>query len=167
MPIVEGVDPVGRILYCSIALEKLAAEVYRELAARLSTRNPALLLEVLSTESEAHAKILEKLAEAIEVELRPAQCRELVGYAYENLEEIKALLKSGDTVSATLELLLSKLSLVEISSEETYHKILLPLLKVIASTTGVAEVLEKIAKDESYHEELLELIRRAVLGGSS
>jgi len=120
---------VKRHTYCSIALESLVSELlslYSE-KLRASRRGASVLLKVVSIESEKHAEIIDLLAKELDLYVEYEDCRSLVGEPWRAVEDLLATLKSG--VEIEPKEFLKRLAWVERAvGEETYHRVLLPLI---------------------------------------
>jgi rubrerythrin len=161
---------VRKHLYCSASLERLVAKALKLCGVKLRSvdRYAQLVLTLIAIESERHAEIFEVLAKELNLSKEYSDCREFVGEPWRAVETMIEELKSGREVDYS-KLLEKQRWLEEAVGEETYHKILLPLLPGLANeqcvesraSEALKEILDKIVWDEKYHEKAVkELIQR-------
>jgi len=152
---------VRKHLYCSSALERLVAEALKLFSERLRGVDTysQLVLATVGIESERHAQILEMVAKSLNLYKEYGDCREFVGEPWRAVEAMVEELRSGREVNYA-ELLEKQRWLEEALGEETYHRILLPLVSGTArelcieapASEAVKEILDKIVEDEKFHE---------------
>jgi hypothetical protein len=119
-------------------------------------------------ESEKQAQILEMVAKSLNLYKEYGDCREFVDEPWRAVEAMVEELRSGREVSYA-ELLEKQRWVEEAVGEETYHRILLPLvsgelcIEPKASET-VKEMLNKIVEDERFHEKAVkEVMQRLTM----
>lgn len=171
---------VKRHLYCSIALERLVAEALSLFSEKLRGFDSysQLILAAIAIESERHAEILEMLAKELNLYNEYSNCREFVGEPWRAVETMSEELKSGREASYA-ELLERQKWVEEAVGEETYHKILLPLVSGTAreqciesnASEAFKDILDKVVEDEKFHEQAVKevmqrLIKRSTESGS-
>ena len=90
-----------------------------------------MLLEIIAFESEKHALILREIANLLNLAFQSIDCREFLGALYIDLERVEYELHKKESLGLEeLAKLLESLIIIEnFTGEETYHKLLLPLIK--------------------------------------
>lgn len=150
-------------LRCSASLESMVADLLKAYADvkrdELGVRR--LIIEAVALESRNHATMLEMLAEPLALGSEPP-CKELVGEPWRVVEELAAEVRRGAAVG--LRDFVERQAWVEGAvGEETYHRVLLPLIREAMRLGCVSEawaeladkILSKIVSDETWHEEAL------------
>ncbi|MCC6045453.1 MAG: hypothetical protein LM572_01560 [Ignisphaera sp.] len=156
-----NVEILKKILNCSIALEEKLSKVYLSLAKKVSELSAKVLLEIIAFESEKHALILREIANLLNLALQSIDCREFLGALYIDLERVEYELHKKESLGLEeLAKLLESLIIIEnFAGEETYHKLLLPLIKdFISRDYFITMLIDKIVSDEKFHEKAIESI---------
>uniref|UniRef100_A0A7C4FGH4 Rubrerythrin diiron-binding domain-containing protein n=1 Tax=Ignisphaera aggregans TaxID=334771 RepID=A0A7C4FGH4_9CREN len=156
-------DPelLKKILRCSIELEKKVAMVYIKLSNKVSDPAIRVLFEVIALESDKHAVILERIVSLSNLMSQSISCREFLGSLYIGLEQVEEYLNTKIQLDLEeLRKLLESLVIVEgFVGEETYHKLLIPLIKdFISEGNFVSMLVDKIILDEKFHEEAVKSV---------
>jgi len=161
---------LGTILECSIWLEEETAKLYLKLSSRVEHKNTAQLLKIIGLQSRSHAEMLNWILETIleKRKLRETDCLKITGEVGEiNVSIIRAIEEKDTITRKDLCNIIRKLEFIENGiGEETYSRILLPLLKTTMKQTypanpalGIAEeIVETIINEEKLHEKLVTLI---------
>ncbi len=153
---------IRELLTCSIIMEKNVAELFFELHRK--TRDPVikLLFKTIALESSNHASILEDIADTYGLKQEGVDCREYHGEQCIIIESVLNQLKNTSEVSLEeLKIILEKLVILEnFIAEETYHKLLLPLvIDLLPNNTDlIVQLINKIVVDEEFHEKTIKSI---------
>ena len=150
----------GKLLYCSIELERRVASLYLELASVVEGKDKfaSIFLKQIGLESSFHSEILRSLSMALGAYEETGDCPAVIGEAWRRVEEAYSKIKQGKVAEA--ESVLKDLVLLEgFASEETYHKLLLPLISKLLQDEAPVDLaklsIEKIIQDEAFHEKAL------------
>jgi hypothetical protein len=153
----------GKLLYCSIELERRVASLYRELASVVEGKDKfaSILLKQIGLESGVHSEILRSLSMALGAYEETGDCPAVIGEAWRRVEEAYSKIKQGKGAEA--ESVLKDLVILEgFVGEETYHKLLLPLLSKLLQDEAPVDLaklsIEKIIQDEAFHEKAVKRI---------
>ncbi|MEM4035904.1 MAG: hypothetical protein QXU97_04760 [Fervidicoccaceae archaeon] len=154
---------VGGVVACLRELETMTAELYRSYAARLeksSGEAAAAALRIISFESEAHAEILAVVARLLDSEGEARDCSRILGEPWSAVERLLSDARRGSYLE--LSELIERASWFEDAvGEETYARLAVTLIGQLSGPSGgerselTLRILEKIARDEEWHEELL------------
>jgi hypothetical protein len=150
-----------KILKCSIELEKKVAMVYINISKKVSEPAIKVLFEAIALESDKHAVILERIVNLSNLMSQSVSCREFLGSLYIDLEQVEGYLNTKIQLDLEeLRKLLESLVIVEgFVGEETYHKLLMPLIKDFVSEGNfVSMLINKIILDEKFHEETIKSV---------
>lgn len=154
---------IRKDMYCCYMMEKMVAEALSRYADMIKRRciHVSAILYAIAQESKKHAEILEYLAQLFDL-FEETNCEQLVGEPWTRIKELLNRLSIGEEID--LKSFIETQRWIEVAvGEETYHKILLPLLmeymRMIYTDGEVAEILKrifsKIINDEKWHEESL------------
>jgi hypothetical protein len=153
----------GKLLYCSIELERRIASLYQELASVVEGKDKfaSILLKQMGLESSVHSEILRSLSMALGAYEETGDCTAVIGEAWRRVEEAYSKIKQGKVAEAKS--VLKDLVLLEgFVGEETYHKLLLPLLSKLLQDEAPVDLaklsIEKIVQDEAFHEKAVKKI---------
>lgn len=157
---------LDKTLTCSSILEEAVADVYFQLRNKINDPHIALVFETISQESRKHASILRSIAILVGLKRVDVDCREYLGELYASVEHVLSRLQivkelSKDEVRDIVE----KLYVVEyFAGEETYHKLLLPLVRELlpASSKLIEELINKIIEDEEFHERAVKIVLESI-----
>ncbi len=160
---------IRRNLYCSYMLEQMAANLITLYMDKLHTSNTKLttiktILNVLAIESKNHALYIEFVAKQNNL-FEETDCSQLVGMPWTIIQKLLEELSSGRGIDLK-EFIERQMWLEKAIGEETYHRIILPLIRkgieiscIDKEYTDTIEIiLSKIIDDEKWHEELLQLL---------
>uniref|UniRef100_A0A7C2BKT4 Ferritin-like domain-containing protein n=1 Tax=Thermosphaera aggregans TaxID=54254 RepID=A0A7C2BKT4_9CREN len=154
---------IGKLLYCSVELEHKVASLYRELASLVEGKDKitSLILKQIGLESDVHSEVFRSLSIMLGLYEETGDCPVMIGEAWRRVEEAHSKIKQGGVAEAKS--VLKELVVLEgFVGEETYHKLLLPLLlKLLQDKEAVnltRLLIEKIIQDEAYHEEAVKKI---------
>jgi rubrerythrin len=165
-----AINIISNLLECSIWLEERTAELYFKIANRAEQRNTVQILKIIAHQSKSHAEMLNWILETLTEKRRSHEidCMKTVGEVGElTVDMIKTVEEKHTMTHEDLCKLLEKLEFIENGiGEETYSRILLPLIKTTikqaypeTSTIEVAEeMIETIINEEKLHEKLVTLI---------
>lgn len=164
---------IRRNLYCSYMLEQMVANLFTAYIDSIDGSNNGLgvakiVLSVLAIESKNHATYIDLMARHYNL-FDEAECTQLIGRPWTLMQELLSELSEGRKMN--LKEFIEKQAWIERAvGEETYHKLLLPLInegvgmgcidKINASV--IESILSKIASDEVWHEKLLQLLLNIV-----
>ncbi|WP_448579229.1 hypothetical protein [Thermosphaera sp.] len=146
-----------KILYCSVELERKVASLYEELAslAESEDRFISLILKQIGLESMVHSEVLRSLGMKLGLYEETEDCRSLLGEAWTRIEEAYSEIRRSEKPDIR-SILKEILSVEGFVGEETYHKLLMPLLKKLLKDEDSQKLarlaLEKIIEDEAFHE---------------
>jgi hypothetical protein len=147
----------GKLLYCSIELERRIASLYQELASVVEGKDKfaSILLKQIGLESSVHSEVLRSLSMALGAYEETGDCPAVIGEAWRRVEEAYSKIKQGRVAEAKS--VLKDVVLLEgFVGEETYHKLLLPLLSKLLQDEAPVDLaklsIEKIVQDEAFHE---------------
>ncbi|MEZ0394086.1 MAG: hypothetical protein ABWK00_03470 [Desulfurococcaceae archaeon] len=156
----EAFDVPRDNLTCARQLELAIAEALERCADAVSDGAAKIVLRRIAIESRKHAEYLEMIGRALGLS-GEVDCRRVLGEVWRVVEELLGLSRGAQI---SLGEFLRRQEWVEGAvGEETYNKVLIPLLREIARTLqldprtleAVAGVLEKATDEEREHEELL------------
>jgi rubrerythrin len=169
------VEEVAQLLYCSKWLEEAAAKLYRMLAERLDDELVASFMKVISAQSAAHAEVMEAIVRSLNLDevaerLEP-DCVELTKpVGQQTLSLIEELSRMDRVDEKEFLRLRDKMIFLEDGvGEETYHRVLLPILNGLIETLaakglekdkGLAELARDLLLDVIREEKLHELLVR-------
>lgn len=157
------------MVYCIAQFEMLTASLYERAARAVSDKSASisLILHLISMESRTHSHIMGELARRLGLRETSYNCKDIIGEPWRRIETLVSNLDFGE--GASLSQLLKELEFVEgFVGEETYTKVVLPLLKDMLSDRGVDLVevanivIDKIVQDEKCHERLVARVREYV-----
>ncbi|MCX8199708.1 MAG: hypothetical protein N3E36_06805 [Sulfolobales archaeon] len=122
------------------------------------------IFSIIAAESRNHAKFLELVAEQNNL-FEETDCSQTVGIPWAAVQKLREELSSGRVIGLK-EFIERQMWLEKAVGEETYHKIVLPLIregiKAGCITREYANILEtlfsKMILDEEYHEEMLKIL---------
>ncbi len=168
-------------LGCLAWFEERTAKLYEIIASKVGDRPISHLLRVLQHQSLSHKDIVLFIMGVLgmpEVIAGRAVCGPLIGPVAEATERLIEELDRGEKELRPEELqaIFKELEFIESSAgEETYVKIMAPLIKAVVDATreewkreAVGYLIEEIVREEKFHESLVaEILRRAVGGGES
>ncbi len=171
----EGLE-LEATLSCLSWLEKRTADLYGALASRVRDRPISALLRILQRQSLSHKDIIAFIMGVLgmpEAVTGRSVCTTVVGPIAEATEElIDRLSKDGEPLPPEeLRDVFKELEFIESAyGEETYVKIMAPLIKAVIDATkeewkreAVGYLLEEVIREEKFHEKLVaEILRRAV-----
>jgi len=169
----EYLRKLAMLIHCSEWLERLSAEFYDLLSRKVSDESAASLMRVISTQSEAHADTMVAAFRLLDLQdflVERVDCVELtkpVGKA--TLDLMDTLRGATEVNASSYKEILDKLEFLEIGiGEETYHKILQPLLRALVETVVkvgdsyaelklkvVSDLLDDVTRQEELHEKLI------------
>lgn len=168
---------IGEVITCAAEFESLVSRLYSEVAVRTENLAVSLGLRFLSLQSDSHSELLRLLVSELRYTTAVGDCKKLVGIPWTTAEEVLAEVTKYDRIdNSTLSEKLRKLEVVEsFIGEETYHRILLNLLKDVlyasedlGSVVGmdlILSILDEISREEEFHEKLLIEIVKALETG--
>lgn len=150
------------LITCSIVLEKMISDLYFELYEKTRDPDIKLLFRVIGLESKRHSEILEETAVTYGLKQERVDCRKHLGELFVVVESVlNQLREKSELTLKDLETILGKNCILEnFVGEETYHRILLPLLvdMVPDASESLVRIMNKIVRDEEFHEEALKYI---------
>ena len=163
-------------LGCLAWFEERTAELYGVLVSRVRDKPVSSLFRVLQMQSLSHKDIIEFVMGVLgmpEAIAGKAVCGAVIGPVAEVTEElIDALSKESRTIlPEELKAVFKELEFIESAAgEETYVKIMAPLIKAVIDMTkeewkreAVGYLIEEIVREEKFHERLVaEILKRAV-----
>ncbi|MEL9940861.1 MAG: hypothetical protein QW348_08420 [Ignisphaera sp.] len=165
---------VKRKLYCSYRLEHLVAKLLLTYAEKLKDspkeREARAILAAIAIESSKHAELIDMIARLYNLYEEVDDCSQVIGMPWLVLQEFFEEVSSGRHIDLK-KFIEKQIWLENAVGEETYHKLLLPLLSLKEelrncadpSTLSSIELLfKKIALDEKWHEEMLKKIDGAI-----
>ncbi len=165
---------LAMLIRCSEWLERLTAEFYGLLAQKVKSGYVSALMRVISAQSTAHAEAMDTVLKLLGIEdvlsSDEVNCVELtkpVGEA--TLELMNAVKRSSEINALDYQEILGKLKFLEVGiGEETYHRILQPMLRLLIDNSGntdncslelrsriASELLDDVARQEELHEKLV------------
>ncbi|MEM0099676.1 MAG: hypothetical protein QXV54_03105 [Desulfurococcaceae archaeon] len=158
---------IYRNLYCSRELEALTSMVLKLYSEKLSgfltmMNEVKTILSLLSIESSKHAEMIDLILRFFEFNERVNNCDQIVGEPWNVLQNLIISINEGTPMD--LHEFINKQKWVENAiGEETYHKLLMPLVSRSIQlgcleehrANIVIDVLSKLKQDEEWHEELL------------
>ena len=166
-------EVLAKVLKCSIWLEEKTAELYFKISNRLDDQYTAHLLKIIAHQSKSHAEMLRWI---INNTLKNQQaelsvpCLKMTGEVGKTtVEAIEYVERREKLTLRDLNEIIGKLEFIEKGvGEETYSRILLPLIKTTLEQTGPQQATLEIAKrmiqtiirEEELHENLVKTIRQ-------
>ena len=171
------IEVLAKILKCSIWLEERTAELYFKISSRLQDPYTSGLLRIIAHQSKSHAEMLKWI---IDNTLRNRQegqsidCIKMTGEVGETtVEAIEYVERHQQLTLRDLNNIISKLEFIEKGvGEETYSRILLPLIKATLKQTHISQATLEIAQEmiktmineEELHENLVKTIKYKTSG---
>lgn len=158
---------VRKTFYCSYRLEKLVAELLNKYSEKIKNFNKEIniILKIIAIESLKHAEFINFLSEYYNLYEEIDNCSQVVGEPWIVVQELLELIDRVENID--LKMFLEKQSWLEKTvGEESYHKLLMPLLREAIQNNCidyheadiVKEVLDKIVVDEKWHEHVLKIL---------
>lgn len=160
------------VLVCTEKFESLVAEFYRELSEKVGDKLLSTVFRWVSMESSGHAELVSGIRESLNIPRVEINCSAVVGEPWVALtKSTKKLVKIDKADSRVIGEILADVKVLEnFAGEETYGKLLYPLIKNLIAEAGeelkdsrmkldiLTILLNKIVLDEKYHEKLIDLI---------
>jgi len=169
----KPIEVLSKILKCSIWLEEKTAELYFKISKRLQDLYTSGLLRIIAHQSKSHAEMLKWImintvgnrnrSSRIDCMKMTGEVGEITYAIIKNIERRKQLELSD------LNEILCKLEFIEKGiGEETYSKILLPLINATLEQTETpratleiaGEMIQTIIREEELHESLVKTIKQ-------
>ncbi|MEM1560747.1 MAG: hypothetical protein QXH10_10065 [Ignisphaera sp.] len=154
---------IRRNLYCCYMMEKMVTDVFDKYADVMKHRSIYIstVLNAIALESKKHAELLGFLAKQFDL-FEETDCAQFVGEPWVKTQRVLDRLSLGEEMDLK-SFLETQIWIEGAIGEETYHKILLPLLIKCINVNCLKEetaktlevILRKIVKDEKWHEEVL------------
>lgn len=153
---------IKRNLYCIYRLELLAANVLSWYATKLENEYARIVISKIAIESKKHAEYLELIGVSLNL-FEETNCVDLVGEVWMKLLSIQEDIAKGTKLNLR-EFIERQMWVEKAVGEETYNKLILPLIgDEYSNVCGlqhrvlevVADILNKIVREENEHEELL------------
>ena len=173
----KPIEVLAKILKCSIWLEEKTAELYFKISKRLQDLYTSGLLRIIAHQSKSHAEMLKWImintvgnrnrSSRIDCLKMTGEVGEITYAIIKNIERRKQLELSD------LNEILCKLEFIEKGiGEETYSKILLPLINATLEQTETpratleiaGEMIQTIIREEELHENLVKTIKQRTSG---
>jgi rubrerythrin len=159
----ENVEELlGKVLTCSSVLERAVAELYFALYSKTDDPIIALVFKKISLDSSSHASILEEVATITKLKRGDINCREFLAEQYSIVERAMSYLETKTKLSrGELRTAIEKLLLLEnYVGEETYHRILIPLMAgfLPIQSNLLVELMNDIVEDEKFHEKAVKAV---------
>lgn len=160
---------LSKALACARKFENLVAELYGRLSQRVDDRWLPLVFRWLSRESSNHADFIENLRQALDLRDVETDCEEFVGEPWRVVSSaMNSLPERVDVGLKDFRDLLYRLFIVEeFVGEETYSKLLYPLLTELLRSAGtnleelklrfLDTLFKELSEEEDFHEELVRL----------
>lgn len=159
---------VKRKLYCSYKLELLVAKLLSAYAEKLDGSSPRerdarAILMAIAIESNKHAELIDMIARLYNLYEEVDDCSQVVGMPWHVLQELFEDVSSGRHIDLK-KFIEKQMWLEKAVGEETYHKLMLPLLSLkedlhscadSSALSSIELIFNKIALDEKWHEEML------------
>ena len=165
------IEVLAKILKCSIWLEERTAELYFKISSRLQDPYTSGLLRIIAHQSKSHAEMLKWIMiNTVGNRDRPSRidCLKMTGEVGKITYEIIKNIEKQERLELTdLNEIVSKLEFIEKGiGEETYSRILLPLIKTTLEQTitpqetleTAKEMIQTIIREEELHENLVRTI---------
>jgi len=138
------------LLLCSVELEELTAKLYETLAEKLEGAK-AIAARHIARESWNHARTLREILGLLGIERVRPECERVIGENYIKIKNILLNIKNMDPESVA-----DFLSNIECSlGEETYHALMLPLVKDISDEIIINIIIDEIIDEERFHGKLV------------
>ncbi|MEM1645294.1 MAG: hypothetical protein QXL96_05420 [Ignisphaera sp.] len=157
------VSVVSKNMYCSYMMEKIVADALAKYAESIKSRSVlvSIVLYAIALESRKHSELLEFLAKQFNL-FEETNCEQFVGKPWSRIKYVLDRVSVGEEIDFK-SFVETQLWIEGAVGEETYHKILIPLLiecvKVGCLNEETAKALEavlrKLVDDEKWHEEML------------
>lgn len=154
---------IRRNLYCCCKMEKMISDVLVKYADIVKPRSMyvSIILYTMAIESRKHAELLEFLANQFDL-FEETDCAQFVGEPWARTKQVLDRLSMGEEINFK-SFIENQMWVEGAVGEETYHKVLLPLIieciKISCLNEEAAKTLEtvlrKIVEDEKWHEEIL------------
>ncbi len=170
-------EVLAKVLKCSIWLEERTAELYFKISNRLDDQYTAHLLKIIAHQSKSHAEMLRWIMNNTlkNQQAGPSvDCIKMTGEVGETtVEAIEYVERREKLTLRDLNEIIGKLEFIEKGvGEETYSRILLPLIKTTLEQTGPQQATLEIAKrmiqtiirEEELHENLVKTISQRTSG---
>ncbi|MEB3758573.1 MAG: hypothetical protein GSR87_01745 [Desulfurococcales archaeon] len=164
---------LAKVLKCSIWLEERTAELYFKISNRLDDQYTAHLLKIIAHQSKSHAEMLRWIMNNTlkNQQAEPSvPCIKMTGEVGETtVKAIEYVERREKLTLRDLNKIIGKLEFIEKGvGEETYSRILLPLIKTTLEQTGPQQATLEIAKrmiqtiirEEELHENLVKTIKQ-------
>ena len=169
-------EVLAKVLKCSIWLEERTAELYFKISNRLDDQYTAHLLKIIAHQSKSHAEMLRwimnnTLKNQKNQQAEPSvPCIKMTGEVGETtVEAIEYVERREKLTLRDLNEIIGKLEFIEKGvGEETYSRILLPLIKTTLEQTGpqqatleiAQKMIQTIIREEELHENLVKTIKQ-------
>ncbi len=141
---------IADLLLCSVELEELTAKLYESLAKKLGGAK-AIAARHIARESWNHARTLREILDLLGIETANPECERVIGENYIKIKNILLKIKNMDPENVA-----DLLSEIECSlGEETYHAIMLQLIKDITDKNIINIIIDEIVDEERFHEKLV------------
>lgn len=157
------VSIVSKSMYCSYMMEKMVADALAKYAELIKPRSVpiSIILYTIALESKRHAELLEFLAKQFNL-FEETNCEQFVGEPWSRVKYVLDRISVGEEMDFR-SFVETQIWIESCVGEETYHKILIPLLIECAKIGCLSEdtakaleaVLRKLVDDEKWHEEML------------
>ncbi len=170
-------EVLAKVLKCSIWLEERTAELYFNISNRQDDQYTAHLLKIIAHQSKSHAEMLRWIMNNTlkNQQAEPSiDCIKMTGEVGETtVKAIKYVERLEQLTFQDLNEIIGKLEFIEKGiGEETYSRILLPLIKTTLEQTAPQQATLEIAKrmiqtiirEEELHENLVKTISQRTSG---
>lgn len=139
---------------------KLYAEMPNSSIPRM--REIKAILSFIAIESNKHAEIIDHLVKSFNLGEEVINCEQVIGEPWRVLQTLLNQIKNGVLINLN-EFLKKQMWIENTVGEETYHKILMPLLSSVTTMSCLDEytidiirtIFDKLAFDERWHEKII------------
>lgn len=161
---------IRKNLYCCYRLELLVSDLLSLYAEKLDDSEPQMrkakiILKAVAIESTKHAAFIELLTRFFRIHEESIECREVVGEPWIVIQKLLNDIVNGMHIDLK-EFVDKQRWIEETVGEESYHKLLIPLLSEAIkegcvdeySASAIESILNKIVVDEEWHEKAINTI---------
>ncbi|MEM0347044.1 MAG: hypothetical protein QXV93_05265 [Zestosphaera sp.] len=159
------------VLICAERFEGLVARFYSELSKKVEDEFLSTVFKWVSVESLNHAELMSSILKFLNLHYVEVDCSAVVGEPWVTVMELfEKIVKTDKADSRVVSELLAGMKILEkFVGEETYGKLLYPLIKKLIIEASeksrdlrrieiLSTIVDELIEEEKYHEKLADLI---------
>lgn len=160
------------VVICAEKFERLIAEFYSVLSKKVEDKLLSAIFKWISAESFNHAELMSSIHKTLDLQHVEVDCSAVIGESWvAAIKSMQNVMKIDKVDSRVVSELLADMKVLEnFTGEETYGKLLYPLVRNLIIEVGeeskdlrmmsdmLSTVLDEIVLEEKYHEKLVNLI---------